>query len=132
MTYRLLLTGLLLAAGLNSASAQDTIKATTLPPAQEAEVSYNNGTTKFNNKQYADAIADFNKAIELKPDFEKAYYNRGLTRMELFQNKAAIEDFSKSIELNAGADYAYFSRGAAKEAEGNKDGAAEITRRLLY
>ncbi len=81
-------------------SAQDTIKATSLPGAQEAEQFYNSGTLKFNNKQFADAMLDFNKAIEFKPDFEKAYFNRGLTKIELLLAKSAIQDFNKSIELN--------------------------------
>src|ERR1044072_8057648 len=94
--------------------AQDAGKASTLAPAQDAEMYNNSGTTKFNAKQYADALLDFNKAIELKPDFEKAYYNRGLAKNELLMNQSAVADFTKSIELNPAADYSYYSRGVAK------------------
>ena len=88
--------------------AQDTIRAITLMPSQDAERFFNNGTAKFNAKLYVDALPDFTKAIELKPDFEKAYYSRGLCRVELIMYKIAIEDFMKSIELNPAADYSYF------------------------
>src|ERR1041385_634640 len=88
-------------------SAQDTVKASTLAPAQDAEMYNNSGTSKFNAKQYADALLDFNKAIDLKPDFEKAYYNRGLAKNELLMNQSAEADFTKSIELNPSADYSY-------------------------
>ena len=42
---------------------------------------YNNrGNSKNNLKAYNVAIIDFNKAIELDPNYEKAYYNRGISR----------------------------------------------------
>jgi len=73
------------------------------------------------------AIADYSKAIELKPDFADAYYNRGLaeqakaftfggrqgtTRSEL---DGAIADYSKAIELKPDFADAYYNRGKAKE-----------------
>src|ERR1700749_167164 len=120
MKIRLLFLLAFVLGGIQFASAQDTDKATTLAPAQDAEMFNNSGTTKFNAKQYADALLDFNKAIELKPDFEKAYYNRGLAKNELIMNQSAIADFTKSIQLNPAADYSYYSRGVAKEADGDK------------
>lgn len=40
---------------------------------KEAEIYYNRGSNKYNLSDYEGAILDFNKAIELNPDFTYAY-----------------------------------------------------------
>ena len=50
-------------------------------------------------KRSAAAIADFNEALKIDPQFVKAYINRG---MELYANsdyEAALADFKKALEL---------------------------------
>ena len=51
-------------------------------------------------KQYKEAIADFDKAIELNPEDSAAYNNRGNAKDEFKQHKEAIVDYDKAIELN--------------------------------
>ena len=54
---------------------------------------YNNrGIAKDELKQHKEAIADFDKAIELKPEDAQAYYNRGLAYRELGKKKEADAD----------------------------------------
>ena len=48
------------------------------------EAYYYRGCAKVNSKQYQEAIADFKKAIELKPDYADAYFNMG--RVYYMQN----------------------------------------------
>jgi tetratricopeptide (TPR) repeat protein len=43
---------------------------------QTAEDYYNKGFSKFSLKDYTGAIADFNTAIQLKPDYALAYFKR--------------------------------------------------------
>jgi len=43
---------------------------------QTAEDYYNKGISKFSLKDYTGAIADFNTAIQLKPDYALAYFKR--------------------------------------------------------
>jgi tetratricopeptide (TPR) repeat protein len=45
------------------------------------------------------AIADYNRAIELKPDLADAYYNRGNIWGDLGEGKRAIEDFQRAADL---------------------------------
>src|SRR3972149_8345186 len=65
---------------------------------QEAEILYNSGISTFEQKNLSAALADFDKAIVIKPDCAKAYYNRGAVRYELKNYKGAINDYDKTIE----------------------------------
>jgi tetratricopeptide (TPR) repeat protein/S1-C subfamily serine protease len=69
------------------------------------------------------AIADYNKAIELKPDDAEAYNNRGNARYHLGDKKGAIADYTKAIELKPDLAYAYSNRGNARYQLGDKQGA---------
>ena len=109
----------------NIATAQNDsiVKAKVLDDgSQDAEKFYNNGISNFANKNFSGALNDFNQAIALKPDFERAYYNRGTTKFEMKDYNGAIADFDKALTINQTAD-SYFSRGQSKYALGNKDGA---------
>ena len=64
-----------------------------------AESYYFWGCTKHVLGNYKGAVADYDKAIQLKPDYAKAYHNRGYTKVTLGQYSAAIADFDKAIQL---------------------------------
>lgn len=51
-------------------------------------------------KDYQSAIANYNKALEIDPNYAKAYNNRGLTRIEQQDYPAALADFDKGISIN--------------------------------
>ena len=53
------------------------------------------------------AIADFNKAIELKPQYTEAYYWRGAIWLNKGDKDLAIADFNKAIELEPQNDIVY-------------------------
>ena len=78
------------------------------------EVAYNNrGKAKYKLGKYQDAIEDYNKAIELKPDYVDAYYNRGIAKANLGKFQEAIEDCNKVIELMPDCAIVYLLRGVA-------------------
>jgi len=64
-------------------------------------------------KQYEKAIADYNKVIELAPNYANAYNYRGLAYYLLEQYEKAIADYNKAIELAPNYAYAYNNRGIA-------------------
>ena len=64
--------------------------------------------------QHSAAIADFDAAIRLKPDYAHAYAHRGIAKAELGQHSAAIADFDVAIRLKPDYALAYVHRGIAK------------------
>ena len=64
-------------------------------------------------EQYERAIEDFNKAIELKPDYAEAYVNRGNSYLGLEEYERAIEDFDKAIKIDPKDVGAYHNRAIA-------------------
>ena len=87
-----------------------------------AEDYYNRGTVYAFRGDFERAIADYDKAIELNPNFVDAYYNRGLIYekrglgnilrgRDYFER--AIADYDKAIELNPNFAKAYNNRGIA-------------------
>ena len=79
------------------------------------------GNVKFKEGNYVGAITDYDKAIQLKPDYAVAYNNRGLAKHELREHTAALEDYDKAIQLKPGLSVAYNNRGLAKQALGELD-----------
>lgn len=56
------------------------------------------------------SLAEFNKAIELDPNFADAYNRRGAAFSNLKDNNRAIADFTKAIELQPAFDIPYMNR----------------------
>ncbi len=69
------------------------------------------GSVYLSNKQYEDAIAEFTKAVDAKPDNPKAYYNRGLAYYQAQSYDSAIDNFSQAIKLDSNFAEAYTQRG---------------------
>lgn len=100
-------------------------------PKHERVTSYGAGLTEgfFNNRgliyddkeQYDLAIQDFDKAIELKPDYAEAFHNRGLTYYDKGQYERAIQDYDKAIQLKPDFALPFNARGNAYVDKGQYD-----------
>ena len=66
---------------------------------QTAKAYYKRGNAKYDANDYAGAIADYNKAIELDPQDAYAYDNRGSAKYLLNDYAGAMADYNKAIEL---------------------------------
>jgi tetratricopeptide (TPR) repeat protein len=65
-----------------------------------AEDYFKKGNSKTSLRDYKAAIKFYDKAIELKSDFELAYKNRGFAKKLSGDIKGAEADFKKSEELS--------------------------------
>jgi Tfp pilus assembly protein PilF len=65
-----------------------------------SEAYVNRAAALVGAKQWAAAVVDASKAIELGiPEMEKAYYNRALAYEGIDDMKAAYLDYQKAVEL---------------------------------
>lgn len=92
-----------------------------------AEAYFNRGRANFNKGDSEGAIKDFDRAIDLKPDFVFAYYMRGIAKSYIGDDtgdyRSAIADYDHVIALLPNDADAYYNRGLAKDSMQNHDGA---------
>ena len=81
-----------------------------------AETYFLRGNACYDLELYHLAIANYDKAIQLKPDYAAVYNNRGNAKVNLGQYFSAISDFDKAIQLKPNYANAYYNRGVAKAA----------------
>ena len=72
-----------------------------------------------------ESILNFNRAIELNPEYPKTYHLRGLARVEMEDHEGALEDFGNAIDLDPDYGQAYYSRAALQIKLGREDLATE-------
>ena len=91
----------------------DTIKTVSAADNQTAEKIYNQGIVLFQQGKYDEAIAQFNEAIKIKPNFAKAYINRATSKVEQKKYAESISDYNMAIMLEPSAK-SFFSRGLVR------------------
>ena len=69
------------------------------------------GWSYFHLKEYHQALVDFDRALELDPDFIDAHDGRGWAYFKLHSYQRAIEHFDRMIELDPESPWTYHSRG---------------------
>jgi Tfp pilus assembly protein PilF len=74
----------------------------------------------------------FEKAIELDPNYAKAYHLRGLAFEKTGDIEAAIRDFDRAIEINPEYGAAYYSRATAHSKLGHVEEAAEDVQMVTH
>ena len=79
------------------------------PP--EALASFQAGAALHQEGRFEEAIADYDEAIRLNPQFAMAYANRGAAYSGLGQHERAIQDYDEAIRLDTEDASAYYNRG---------------------
>jgi Ca-activated chloride channel family protein len=76
-----------------------------LQPLEDVEATYNLGNALARSGRYEDAIAEYEKALELRPDHEDAKFNRDLLLEQMqSQEQASSQSGQDSSSENASAD----------------------------
>ena len=85
-----------------------------------SDITYlNRGIAECRLGNYQEGIKDFDRAIEINPQYALAYYNRGVTKGALGGHDEAIQDYDRAIELDHQYVNSYVNRGASKSVLGN-------------
>jgi tetratricopeptide (TPR) repeat protein len=77
---------------------------------QDQNAYYFRGRAYFNLKHFKQAIADYTRALEIKPD-AGIYYDRGIAYCKISSLEKAINDFTIAIRIDPSYSEAYNSRG---------------------
>ncbi|MFQ5710003.1 MAG: tetratricopeptide repeat protein, partial [bacterium] len=74
------------------------------------EAFFGRGVGRIQRKLYRKALADFDRAIAINPNYVRSYFNRGLAYKGLKSYAKAIEDFDACIAHNDQFKDAYYQR----------------------
>jgi tetratricopeptide (TPR) repeat protein len=95
----------------------------TLAWAETPEELVASGMKKARARDYEAAIADFNAAIDIDPEFHGAYVGRGGAKFRKRDHVGAIKDLDTALLLKPGDPSVYFMRGKIKGDLGDVKGA---------
>jgi tetratricopeptide (TPR) repeat protein len=95
--------------------------------------SYNLGLEKLKQKDYAGAIEEFSREIDINPYFAEAYLQRGLTYFESGATLKAVSDYTEALKIDSQNVKAYYSRAFARLTLKNYPGAlADVDKVILF
>jgi tetratricopeptide (TPR) repeat protein/S1-C subfamily serine protease len=83
----------------------------------------NRGIVKYELGDKKGSIDDYDKAIQLNPQYAGAYVDRGIAKSDLGDNNGAMSDYERAIAIDPQFPFAYVNRGIAKSASGDKKAA---------
>ena len=78
----------------------------------DANTALYRGNLHYNSKRYEAALAEYSRALELRPDFPEALNNRGNTYHELQRYDEALADYGKALQLRPDFPEALNNRGS--------------------
>ena len=89
------------------------------------------GIMHFKRGDFEAAIADFNKALRLDPNYSDAFLGRGDVRYARGDLDGAIADYDKAIHLNPNSINAYINRGSTRREQGDFTVRLQISMKLF-
>lgn len=111
----------------------ESFKGIKLPGRESADVKahFTKGRRLHNQRSYQEALAEFNKAIEIDPRSAEVYYWRGRTLINLGKPGQGMEDFKTAVKLKPDYSDAYDILGwlAAKQGQA-EEGIAYLTKSI--
>jgi superkiller protein 3 len=78
---------------------------------QQSSLLLEQGNIFYANNQYEEAIASYDKALEIKPDYYKAWENKGGVMFKLGQYEKAITAYDKALSIQPNYYQAWNNQG---------------------
>ena len=70
----------------------------------------NSGIEKTNQGDFRGAVEDFDKSLELNPDWALTYFSKAIAFHNLMRLEDAYENYTKAIECDSKMTDAYYNR----------------------
>lgn len=86
---------------------------------QSARQYFRAGEEFFENMKYRDAIDQYSRAVEIDPDYDKAYIQRANAYARLNDYENAAIDYDRAIVFNEKDAELYYLSGYAHNKQGN-------------
>jgi len=83
-----------------------------LDPVRASQLWHEKGLIHAMGKEYEQAIASYDQALEIKPDKHQAWYNRGIALGNLGRYEEAIASYDRALEIKPDYHEAWYNRGA--------------------
>jgi tetratricopeptide (TPR) repeat protein len=97
------------------------------PQQEDAETFYKRGIEQLQKHAYSDAIAAFNRALQIQPDYAEVHYERAIARLNLGDIQGAIEDSQEAAKLFFdGDDLAGYKKALARINEINQSAVSPL------
>jgi tetratricopeptide (TPR) repeat protein len=84
-----------------------------LDPVRASQLWHEKGLIHAMGKEYEQAIASLDRALEIKPDYHQAWYNRGVALDNLGKYEKAIASWDRALEIKPDKHEAWYNRGNA-------------------
>jgi tetratricopeptide (TPR) repeat protein len=95
------------------ASTETTLPAALTLPQKSKETWANEGFALYNSKRYEEALAAYDQAIHLDPNFAIAYTGKGFVLDKLKRYEEALAAFNQTTRLDPYDVFAYINKGVA-------------------
>lgn len=92
---------------------------------RQAKLRYEAGAGLINQRLYARAVEEFDRAIEFDPDYAEAYCDRGIARYMMGEHGKAFRDFELALEKDPTLGKAHFHRAILLDQDGKTAEAIE-------
>jgi tetratricopeptide (TPR) repeat protein len=100
-------------------------------PGRIADAYNDRGLYYHQQKRFAEALADFDRAVAINARTPKLWFNRAITQATMGQGDSAIASFDRGIALAPDDASAHNNRGAARFGAGDLAGAIEDYNRAI-
>ena len=82
-------------------------------PNRKSNLLFEQGNLYHASGRYKAAVASYDQALVIKPDFHKAWNNRGMTLSDLGRNEEAIVSYDRALAIKPDKHQAWNNRGIA-------------------